>query len=72
MIVTLPQYRPDTRIEADLCVIGAGPAGIAAVLAAKRLGIRTRWIEKETSIGGAVRSYPRGKVVMTTPVELPL
>ncbi|MEO8551265.1 MAG: NAD(P)-binding domain-containing protein, partial [Kofleriaceae bacterium] len=24
------------------------------------------------SLGGAVRSYPRGKVVMTTPVELPL
>lgn len=55
-----------------LLVIGAGPAGIAAALTAKRLGVRARWIEKETSIGGAVRMYPRGKIVMTTPVELPL
>ena len=54
-----------------LLVVGAGPAGIAAVLAARERGIRTRWIEKEASLGGAVRSYPRGKVVMTTPVELP-
>ncbi|MBV8757647.1 MAG: NAD(P)-binding domain-containing protein, partial [Deltaproteobacteria bacterium] len=58
--------------ELPLLVIGAGPAGIAAMLTAHRLGIRARWIEKETSLGGAVRSYPRGKVVMTTPVDLPL
>jgi thioredoxin reductase/ferredoxin len=55
-----------------LLVVGAGPAGIAAMLTAHRDGIRARWIEKATSMGGAVRSYPRGKVVMTTPVELPL
>lgn len=55
-----------------LLVVGAGPAGIAAMLTAHGRGIRARWIEKETSLGGAVRSYPRGKVVMTTPVELPL
>jgi thioredoxin reductase/ferredoxin len=55
-----------------LLVIGAGPAGIAAMLAAHDRGLRARWIEKEPDIGGAVRSYPRGKVVMTTPVELPI
>jgi len=63
---------PPASDELALLVIGAGPAGIAAALAARRAGLRTRWIEKETSIGGAVRSYPRGKVVMTAPVELPL
>ena len=65
----------DTPVDESvvaLLVVGAGPAGIAAMLAAHRDGIRARWIEKATSIGGAVRSYPRGKVVMTTPVELPL
>lgn len=67
---TLAQLPPGDDVP--LLVIGAGPAGIAAALTAKKLGIRARWIEKETSIGGAVRSYPRGKVVMTTPVELPL
>jgi thioredoxin reductase/ferredoxin len=55
-----------------LLVVGAGPAGIAAMLAARSRGLAARWIEKEPSIGGAVRSYPRGKVVMTTPVELPI
>ena len=55
-----------------LLVIGAGPAGIAAMLSAHERGLRARWIEKEASLGGAVRSYPRGKVVMTTPVELPV
>lgn len=55
-----------------LLVVGAGPAGIAAMLSAHERGLRARWIEKETSLGGAVRSYPRGKVVMTTPVELPV
>lgn len=56
----------------DLVVVGAGPAGIAAMLEAHRLNMRVRWIEKETSLGGSVRAYPRGKVVMTTPVELPI
>lgn len=55
-----------------LLVVGAGPAGIAAMLAARSRGLAARWIEKEASIGGAVRSYPRGKVVMTTPIELPI
>ncbi|MEO8846785.1 MAG: NAD(P)-binding domain-containing protein [Kofleriaceae bacterium] len=62
----------EPRSDLPLLVVGAGPAGIAAMLTAHQLGIPTRWIEKEASLGGAVRSYPRGKVVMTTPVELPL
>ena len=63
---------PEAGAELPLLVIGAGPAGIAAMLAAHRSGLRARWIEKESSLGGAVRSYPRGKVVMTTPVDLPV
>jgi thioredoxin reductase len=55
-----------------LLIVGAGPAGIAAMLEAHRLGMRARWIDKETSLGGSVLAYPRGKVVMTTPVELPI
>jgi len=66
------ENRPSDEAVLPLLVVGAGPAGIAAMLTAHRRGIRARWIEKETSLGGAVRSYPRGKVVMTTPVELPL
>lgn len=55
-----------------LLVVGAGPAGIAAMLSAHERGLRARWIEKESSLGGAVRSYPRGKIVMTSPVDLPI
>jgi len=55
----------------DLCIVGAGPAGLACALEAKRLGLRFVVIEQET-LGGAVASYPRRKLVMTQPVGLPL
>src|SRR5271165_2970747 len=55
----------------DVLIIGAGPAGLAASLAAKKLGLRYETIEQD-SLGGAVFQYPRGKLVMTAPVELPI
>ncbi|MFO0653343.1 MAG: NAD(P)-binding domain-containing protein, partial [Polyangiales bacterium] len=55
----------------QLLIVGAGPAGIAASLAAKEAGLRYRTIDRARDLGGAIRTYPRGKVVMTTPVELP-
>jgi thioredoxin reductase (NADPH) len=55
----------------DVLIIGAGPAGLAASLAAKKLGLKYQTVEQD-SLGGAVFQYPRGKVVMTAPVELPI
>jgi thioredoxin reductase/ferredoxin len=55
----------------DVLIIGAGPAGLAASLAAKKLGLQYQTVEQD-SLGGAVFQYPRGKVVMTAPVELPI
>src|SRR5579862_986841 len=55
----------------EVVIIGAGPAGLAASLAAKKQGLNYLTIEQE-SLGGAVFQYPRGKLVMTSPVELPL
>jgi thioredoxin reductase (NADPH) len=55
----------------DVLIIGAGPAGLAASLAAKKLGLSYQTVEQE-SLGGAVFQYPRGKLVMTSPVELPI
>jgi thioredoxin reductase (NADPH) len=55
----------------DVLIVGAGPAGLAASLAAKKLGLTYQTIEQD-SLGGAVFQYPRGKLVMTAPVELPL
>jgi thioredoxin reductase/NAD-dependent dihydropyrimidine dehydrogenase PreA subunit len=59
------------RPELDLVVVGAGPAGIAASLAARERGLRTVTLEQE-SVGGSVMHYPRGKLVTTSPVALPL
>lgn len=55
----------------DVAIIGAGPAGIAATLGAKQHGLSFVTIEQET-LGGTVAHYPRGKIVMTAPVDLPL
>jgi len=56
--------------ELDLVVVGAGPAGIGAALEARRRGARCVVFEKG-DFGGAMRSYPRQKVVMTAPLDLP-
>jgi thioredoxin reductase (NADPH) len=55
----------------DVIIIGAGPAGLAAALAAKQHGLRSLVIEQD-DLGGAVFKYPRGKVVMTQPAYLPI
>lgn len=55
----------------DVLIIGAGPAGFSASLAAKEKGLRWVTVEQET-LGGTVAHYPRGKLVMTAPAELPL
>jgi thioredoxin reductase/Pyruvate/2-oxoacid:ferredoxin oxidoreductase delta subunit len=55
----------------DLVIIGAGPAGFSASLAAMEHKLRSVTLEQET-LGGTVSHYPRGKIVMTSPVILPL
>jgi thioredoxin reductase/Pyruvate/2-oxoacid:ferredoxin oxidoreductase delta subunit len=55
----------------QVVIVGAGPAGIAATLQAKELGLKYLTVDQE-SLGGTVFKYPRGKIVMTQPVELPL
>ena len=55
----------------DLVIVGAGPAGIAASLMAKASNLNFITIDQD-SLGGTVSHFPRNKVVMTAPVELPL
>ena len=57
--------------QLDVVIVGAGPAGFSASLAAMERGLRAVTIEQET-LGGTVAHYPRGKIVMTAPVHLPL
>jgi len=55
----------------DVLVVGAGPAGLAAGLTAMHHGLRFAVLE-QNDIGGTILQYPRQKIVMTSPVEIPL
>jgi len=57
--------------EHDLVIVGAGPAGFSATLAAKVGKLKSVTIE-QGSLGGAVAHFPRRKLVMTQPAELPI
>ncbi|HSA60770.1 MAG TPA: NAD(P)-binding domain-containing protein [Nitrospiraceae bacterium] len=58
--------------ELDVVIVGAGPAGISASLAAKEAGLRFVTVEQEDSLGGSIYHYPRRKVAMTAPMTLPM
>ena len=60
------------KMELDVVIVGSGPAGIAAGLGAIQHKLCYRIVEQEDSLGGTVYRYPRNKVVMTSPVHLPL
>ncbi len=56
----------------DVVIVGAGPAGLSASLGAMEKKLRFVTIEQEDAFGGTVYHYPRNKVVMTAPVQLPI
>lgn len=70
-IETIAEHRHG-EADFDVVIIGAGPAGIAATLAAKEAKLKCLTIEQEDSFGGTTYHYPRGKLVMTAPLKLPL
>jgi thioredoxin reductase (NADPH) len=55
----------------DLIIVGAGPAGISGCLTAKKHGLKFLMLEQD-SLGGTVYTFPRKKIVMTSPMDLPL
>ncbi|MAN59354.1 MAG: 4Fe-4S ferredoxin [Flavobacteriaceae bacterium] len=63
--------KPSKENVYDVIVVGAGPAGISATLAAKKHELSCLTLEQE-SLGGTVFTFPRSKVVMTSPMDIPL
>ncbi len=57
--------------EFDVIIVGAGPAGISATLAAAQNKMKYLTLEQD-SLGGTVFNFPRAKLVMTSPMDLPL
>jgi thioredoxin reductase len=55
----------------DVCIIGAGPAGLSASLRAHELGLSYVTLEQE-ELGGSVAKFPRQKLVLTSPFQLPI
>ena len=54
----------------DVIIVGAGPAGLSATLAAKRQNLRYVTFDRQDP-GGTILQYPRQKLVMTQPIEIP-
>ncbi len=67
----LSNIKSGVTADYDLMIIGAGPAGIAAGLQAIKLNKKYYLIE-QNSFGGTVYNFPRQKIVMSHPAELPL
>ncbi len=55
----------------DLLIVGAGPSGLSTALTARAAGLSCLVLEKEETLGGSLLHYPRRKMVLTQPVELP-
>ena len=55
----------------DIVIVGAGPAGFCATLAATESKFKYATVEQE-EFGGTVAHFPRRKLVMTQPAVLPI
>lgn len=57
--------------QLDVVIVGAGPAGFASTLGATQFKLRHTTVEQE-ELGGTVAHFPRRKLVMTAPADLPI
>ena len=55
----------------DVLIVGAGPAGLAAGIAARLAGLEATIVDQGRGLGGTILNFPSRKMVLTRPVELP-
>jgi len=65
------QLKKNVKADVDIVIVGAGPAGLSASLACAGAGVRYLCIE-QNKFGGTIYNFPRQKVVMSQPMELPI
>ena len=65
------KLKSKSNTKYDVVIVGAGPAGISASLEATKRNLKFVTLEQD-SLGGTVSNFPRAKVVMTSPMDLPL
>jgi len=68
---SIARHRAKDKAVKDVLVVGAGPAGLAATLQAESAGMSYLTVDQH-DIGGSILSFPRQKIVMTQPMDIPL
>ncbi|MBC7910555.1 MAG: 4Fe-4S binding protein, partial [Pyrinomonadaceae bacterium] len=64
----LKQSAPETKADYDVAIIGIGPGGASAALAAHERGLRYVGIEQETILA-TLEAYPAGKYIFFKPED---
>ncbi len=62
---------PSEKTDYDLIIVGAGPAGMAAGVTAIA-GKKSYLLLEQNTFGGTVYNFPRQKIVMSYPFDLPI
>jgi thioredoxin reductase (NADPH) len=55
----------------EVIVIGAGPAGLSAMLSCRKFGLPVICFEKDLT-ANTIRNFPKKKILMAEPVEMPI
>jgi thioredoxin reductase (NADPH) len=71
VVDSILKSQPEPGMQYDVIVVGAGPAGTSAALAAKAEGLKVLVLEQGTQ-ANTIRNYPRQKFVMAEPVMIPV
>ncbi len=59
---TVPPAPPEENIDCDLLVVGAGPAGLRAAVAAARAGVKVAVVDERPEAGGQFLKQPAGSL----------